>query len=271
MTFSEFEVSPDSGRPIEIYEFKLGNDRFRYTNVERDFEFQSDTYQSVPVSRSRITSSYDSKDSQVNIELPGDNIFARLYIGIIPGEFPEVTIRQLHRNDPDAEAVFVFQGFVSTVGFSEDLRQADLACRPSTSSSGRIIPRHTFQGLCNHSLYDPRCTVLEPTFEENVTVEGVDNRELTVDSGQLSTEVAEFWTAGFIEFGNEFRTIVAQSTRVMTLDFPFLNDPTGETIRILPGCDHLIASDCDLTYANIVNHGGYPYVPTKDPFGTGLD
>lgn len=275
MVFSDFEVSADQGSPVELYEFDLGGTKFRYTNVERDFVFQSNTYAATPIRRSRVISTFDAKDSQVNIELPGNNIFARLFIGVIPGEFPEITIRQLHRADPSSEAIFVFQGFVSTVGFTEDLDKADLACRPITSASGRIIPRHTYQALCNHNLYDPNCnrdgTVSEATFEENVTVDSISGRTLTIAAGQLSTEAAAFWQAGFIQFGNEYRQIVLQPVgRVMTLDLPFLEDPTGSIVRILPGCDHIIDSDCDLVYSNTINHGGSPYVAPKNPF-EGLD
>lgn len=270
MTYTAIEVSPESGTPVEVYDFTIGTTVFRNTNAERDFTFSGNLYTATPISRSRVISTIDSKDSQVSIELPGDNIFARLFVGIIPGELPTLTIRQLHRLDPASEAVFVFQGLVSTVGFSDDLKQADLACRPLTSASGRLIPRHTWQELCNHTLYDPRCTITEISREENVTVQSVSLRDLTINAGQLSTEAAEFWTNGFIQFGNEFRTISKQTVRTMTLDLPFREDPTGQTVRILPGCDHLISGDCLLVYNNVVNHGGDPYAPLKNPF-EGLD
>jgi uncharacterized phage protein (TIGR02218 family) len=270
MSFEQYEESVDSGAPLELYEFSLGLTKFRYTNAEKDFTFQTQVYTATPIERSRIISTIDSKDGQVNIELPGNNVFARLYIGIIPGEFPEITIRQLHVPDPSAEAIFVFQGSVSTVGFVDDLRKANLACRPITSASSKVIPRDTFQGQCNNNLYDDRCTISEPAFDENVTVATVVDRVVTIDSGQLSTEVAGYWLGGFIEHLNEFRSIVVQSGRIMTVDLPFLDSPAAATVRILPGCNHIIDEDCDLVYSNTVNHTGFPYVPTKNPF-EGLD
>ena len=65
----------------------------------------------------------------------------------------------------------------------------------------------------------------------------------------------------------------------MTVDLPFSANPTGEVVRILPGCDHIIDSDCQLVFqaigepladGNTINHSGYPYVPQKNPF-EGLD
>ncbi len=271
MTYTQFETSPDSGAPVELFDFTLGASNFRYVNQERDFTFLGNVYTATPVSRSNIVSSFDSKDSQISVELPGDNVFARLFIGIVPASLPEVTIRQLHLTDPAQESIFVFRGFVSTVGFSGDLSKSSLACRPLTSGSGRIVPRYTFQGLCNHVLYDESCTIQESAFQENVTVESVSGRLLTVNAGQLSNEDLNRWTGGFIQFGTEFRQIVKQPAgRVMTLDLQFLNTPAGGTIRILPGCDYVINGDCLTIYNNVVNQAGFPYVPTKNPF-EGLD
>ncbi len=277
--FVKHEISTEDGSPIELYEFILGGTPFRYTNAEQDFVYQSNEFLAAPVSRSKIVSTIDDKDSQVDVKLPGDNTFARLYIGVIPAEFPEVTIRQLHTNDIDAEAIFVFQGAVSTVGFGNNLSESSLACKPITSTSGRTVPRHTYQSLCNNSLYDPRCGELEADREEFVLCESVDgSRILTIGAGELSTEVDGHWSGGFIEFGSEFRTISVQPAgRIMTIDLPFLNDPTGSSIRILPGCNHIIGEDClnkfgtsPATGGNTVNHTGYPQVGQKNPF-EGLD
>lgn len=279
MVFSKSETGKESGTPIELYLFELGSEQFAYTNRETDITFEFITYVGTPVSRSRLVSGVDNRGAQVNITLPGNNEFTRLYIGVIPGELPSITIRQLHTNDPDSQAIFVFQGLVTTVSFTDDAKQSDVICLPITSASKRTIPRHTFQGLCNHSLYDPRCTQIEGDFEETVEVESVSGRIVTIAAGELSTEAAEFWNAGFMQLGSEFRQIVGQAGRVMTIDIPFLVDPTELDVRILPGCDHIIDSDCLLVFqaagepsedGNTINHSGFPYVPQKNPY-EGLD
>lgn len=275
MTFAPKEVSRELGTPVELYLFELDTDRFAYTNGEDSIVFDSVTYLPTPVSRSSVVSTVDSKENQIDITLPGDNAFARLYIGVIPGEFPEITIRQLHRNDPGSEAIFVFQGSVSSVGFVDNLRRAQLACQSITSASRRMMPRFTFQGLCNHNLYDGGCTEPEAANEEFATVTAVSGRTLTL-TGISNLGSTTFWRGGFIQFGNEYRTVMVQAMDVVTLDLPFLNDPTSASVRILPGCDHIIDSDCLLKFGsgpdgNVINHSGWPYVPQKNPFVTGLD
>jgi uncharacterized phage protein (TIGR02218 family) len=271
MTYASRERSKEAGKPIELFLFELGLSRFAYTNRETSITFESQIYEPIPISRSKIVTTLDNKDSQVNIRLPGDNTFARMYIGVIPGEFPEITIRQLHTNDPDSQAIFTFQGFVSTVGFMDDCKRADVACRPLTSASSRTIPRHTFQALCNHNLYDGNCTQLEADFEESPTVASVSGRQVTISAGTATNlSGSGYWEAGFIQFGNEFRTINVQADNVMTLNLPFLQAVTGQTVRMLPGCNHIIDQDCDSVFSNTLNHGGFPYVPFRNPFN-GLD
>lgn len=273
MTFAAIETSPDSGSPIELYLFEIGGERFAYNNTEQDVTVAAILYEASPVKRSRITLSSDAVNSRVTVELPGDNLFSRLYIGVIPGELPQVTISQYHETDPDEEIFLIFDGFVSTVGFSNNLRQADIICSPITAATGKFVPRHTFQSLCNHSLYDDFCTQQETDFEETVTVDSISDRLMTLSG--LSTTAAGYWEGGFIQIGTEYRQIMTQASNVMTLDLPFLENPVGMPARALPGCDHVIDGDCQNTFGtgpagNSLNHGGFPYVPSKNPF-EGLD
>lgn len=267
MTFIEYELSTDDGSPVELYEFSLLGTRYLYTNAEQNVVVGIDTFVSTPgIGHSEIVSTTEQSAAQVDVFLPGDNTFARLYVGILPGELPTLTIKEMHTNDPDSETVFSFQGDVAAVGFVDDFSKAELACKPITSANDRNMLRHTFQGLCNHMLYDERCGASEVNFQENVTVSSVVDRVVTIGPGELSTEVAGYWDDGFVQFGNEYRWIVSASANVFTVDIPFLESPAGSTVRVLPGCDLTIDSDCELVFGRVVSHGGSPYVPQKNPF-----
>ena len=50
----------------------------------------------------------------------------------------------------------------------------------------------------------------------------------------------------------------------------------GSTVVVLAGCDHSVTT-CDTkfntpedTQSNVINYGGFPFVPGKNPFETGL-
>jgi hypothetical protein len=40
----------------------------------------------------------------------------------------------------------------------------------------------------------------------------------------------------------------------------------GTTVTLFPGCDHTLAT-CSGKFSNTANYGGFPFMPTKNPFG----
>jgi len=52
---------------------------------------------------------------------------------------------------------------------------------------------------------------------------------------------------------------------------PFSTSPMGQTVKCNKGCKHRVTADCLNRFANTANYGGFPYVPKKNPFQTGLD
>jgi hypothetical protein len=40
----------------------------------------------------------------------------------------------------------------------------------------------------------------------------------------------------------------------------------GQAVTLYPGCDHTTTT-CDGKFSNLNNYGGFPHIPTKNPFG----
>ena len=43
----------------------------------------------------------------------------------------------------------------------------------------------------------------------------------------------------------------------------------GQTVDVFAGCDHSLAI-CESKFANVINYGGFPFVPIKNPFNSSL-
>lgn len=76
--------------------------------------------------------------------------------------------------------------------------------------------------------------------------------------------------------GDDHRLILSQSGDDVTLLLPFPETIVGSTVVLLAGCDHSITT-CDTkfntpedTLSNVINYGGFAFVPNKNPFETGL-
>lgn len=60
------------------------------------------------------------------------------------------------------------------------------------------------------------------------------------------------------------RTIVRLSGGNISLLQPFLSAvSTGDQFRLLPGCDHTVAT-CNATFNNLLRYGGFPYIPPPE-------
>lgn len=270
MTFPFFETSQESGDPLELYEFRLGTDTFDFVTSEDEIFITAlgKTFDPEVISRKRVVMSTDNKIDRVTVSVPGDNLFVTKYIDIVPGQRATLTIFRLHRSDVDQDTIVVFKGIVQAVTFKKNNKVAELLVLPLTAASTRTTPRFTYQNLCNHMLYDSRCKIAESAFEFNFTVTAVNGNIVTVPGA--AAQGADFFESGFIQFGNDFRLVKAQSGDDLTLSIRFVTDPLTQTVRVQAGCKHRLITDCQDKFANVDNFGGFPFVPRKNPF-EGLD
>ncbi len=287
MTFEAFETSNEAGQPIELYKFTAGTLIFRFTSAEDEIVVGitapaniQGTYESIPIKRSRIqTSANASRTDGIQVEMPSSTAFAQRYINIVPGVRTQLEIFRFHRGDtPTPEFVTAFKGDVQTVAFTQQARLATMQVHSIARAKSRALPRFTYQGPCNHMLYDKRCKILEtdPAFEKFLTVAAIDTTQtvLTVTGAGGFSPAADFFVSGFLEFDDDFRTVVAQGgvgNEDLTMLVPFIVSPVGQTIRALAGCKLRLVTDCLSKFANVVNFGGFPYVPKKNPFTSGVD
>lgn len=273
MTFAPFETSVESSQPIELYEIILGTQTFYYTSAEDDITISPFVYEAIPITRGKIQQGPEDGNRTLEIDLPGSNIFARKYIGSVPSERAQLTIKRLQRPDfPGPEVITLFEGFVKSVAFSENGRKAKLAVEPAISASSRSIPRYTYQGSCNHVLYDVRCQVddTNPAYRHTGIVTAVNGSVVTVTGADGFTD--GWFTGGSSEAlgGLDARLILDHVGEDITLLLPFPYDLIGQSLILLAGCAHDIAT-CKSKFDNVINYGGFAFVPTKNPFDTGID
>lgn len=279
MVFDTLETGSESGQPIELYEFRIGSGTpTRYTSSENDVALTVtlETYTALEISRSELTEEINNPSTnQISVRMPADTDFVQQFRTIAPGQRASLTIYRIHRADigGSEDRVVIFKGTVRNVSFVKNGREAVLQILPITSAMSRQVPRRTYQNLCNHMLYDSRCTLNkdDSSFRLTSTVTAVSNDVITVSGAAAFNALADFFEAGYVEFNNDFRTIVEQSGDDLTLIAPFLNSPLGQSVFVRAGCKHRGVTDCQDKFSNEDNYGGFLYVPSKNPFATGLD
>ena len=271
MTFAALETSRESGQVLELYTFTFGLEVFRFTSFQRNINWQGFAYTAEPLSRTNTEAAVEDQAGQVTITLPLDNPVPQKFIVNVPGQVGTVQILRAHATDPAEEVIVLFDGFIANVAFDGEL-EAKILCNPNTKIFNRSAPRFTYLGLCNHILYDERCKVDISLFQFTGLVSSVSGNDITVN-GAGGVGPADNFVGGFSRFPagslDDARMILAQSGDVMTLLLPFAASVIGQDIDLFAGCAHDLTV-CDVKFDAVLNYGGFPFVPRKNPFGTRL-
>lgn len=276
MTYSANETSQQGGRPVEIYRFVLGGETFEYTSNESAVVVDSLTYHPEAIRRGRITQGDEARSAAIEVTVPGENEFATKYVANAPGQMALLTIRRFHRGD--AEVKLIFDGVVESISFTEDLILARIHAAPAPAATSRQVPLYTFAGSCQNVLFDDRCKVdpNDPEFHHVGGVTLVAGNEITVNGASGFPDGS--FTGGYVEtLDGDARLVLEHTGDVLKLLLPFPLDPTGTNVTVFVGCNHLAGGDCrnkfftdEDTESNLLNFHGFPFVPNKNPFETGL-
>jgi hypothetical protein len=273
VSYDAENTGEETGRPIDLVEFGVGAEVFRFTGSEDALTVLSLAYEPVAINRDVATvGGEESRTQTISIRLPASHPFAAKYKGVPPGQKTTCTIKSVHRGDlTDPRVEFV--GIVRTVGFDDLGEEAEIFVLPLTGALLRTVPRFRFHGLCNHVLYDAGCGVNQALFT-HVGIGGAtaDPRIITISNLDAAKGVG--WaTGGFVEVGGDNRGVWRHvATNTLVLAVPFRQSVGGATASVYAGCDHRYDGDCSSTkFDNQDRHGGFHFVPTKNPFATRLN
>lgn len=279
MTYDAFANTVDGSRPVEVYRFVQGGVTFDWTSAEDEVTVDSVPYAAESISRGRISQSPQDRGTILEITVPITNGFAKRYRASTPAARASIVIKSVQRSDfPGPEAVTIYDGFVVSVGFTAEMKEAVIACRPVEAAASRPVPRFSYQSLCNHDLFDDNCKVddTDSRWRLSATVSAQAGATITVPGAGAFG--ADWWVGGVVEIngGDDVRTVVAQSGNDLQLMLPFPTSVNGESVTVLAGCDHT-PTICDTKFdtpedvdSNIINYGGFAFVPTRNPFQTGI-
>ena len=276
MSYEVIETSVDDGSPMEIYHFQqAGGLSYTYNSGDVIVSYQGVSYTPEALNRNEIVVNGHTSESPLNVKVPSSNPLALSHVKTVPFSKISLTIHRFHRGDvvngviDPAEVILVWKGTVKSVSWEGSI--ATIECGLLSSALQRQGPTKMYQRLCRHMLYDDQCTVAEDAHKVSGLVTIPDPEKPTeLTMAEAAGEPAGKLTAGYARLGaNEYRTIILHSGASITLASAFPSLQTGESLTLFAGCDRSIAT-CNTTFSNVENYGGFPYIPTKNPFITGF-
>ncbi len=269
MSYSDYEKSAESGRPIELYHFTLATTHYRYTSAEDTYNWSSQDWLPRQISRTAPSQSSEERRQQMEIILPASDPVAIHYIGIVPGQPMTLEITRVHRDDPAQEGLVLWDGRITGASYQKGAVQCVLQGLTTEATFSRPLPRFKYQSMCNHVLYDTLCTINKASHIYTNTVSGVSGDVITV-TGLGSAEADDWAKGGYVTLDDEdWRLILDHTGDDLTLLLPFEQSAVGQSVDVFAGCDHSLTV-CNTKFSNTINFGGFPYVPTRNPFATGI-
>lgn len=274
MTYATYETSAEDRTPIELFEIAVGANEYFFTSAAEPYESLGRTYEPLAgLQRQEIQLSQEARQNILNVKMPASHPFIKKFIRIVPGNIATMKIFNFHRLDGGTpQRTLQFAGSVQSVAFSKYGHLAEVGLVPISTLTKRIIPRDTFQALCNNNLYGNRCKVSEAAFTYSGSISSMVLDVVTVD-GLNAAKGGTWAVGGFLtnSLREDYRMILAQSSDAITVLKPFPPEITvvGETFDVIAGCDHSI-DVCHSKFSNVVNFRGWAWVPWRNIFAKGI-
>ncbi|UIS24835.1 DUF2163 domain-containing protein [Aeromonas phage pAEv1812] len=277
MTYQALDTSTDRGQPIELLEIQYapGDDHvIRTTSGDRDVTVGGHLYTAFATNRDAFDDEGNPDDAkQLSIRVPRDHPFIKKFD---EQEFPNmvaIRIKRCHLDDPDLGTYNMWSGRM--VGLAYEHPWMVIGGEKIATSLSRTGCRIRYMRQCPHTLYMPRCWVDKEAHKAEVKVWDVDSSKTQVRFSTLPGGPTDF-VGGILKFGELTRFIIKQEVyglqnqRLLTLSRPLLDLTSMASVTLYPGCDRLAAT-CDTKFHNLLNYGGFDYIPPKGPFqGTSI-
>jgi uncharacterized phage protein (TIGR02218 family) len=265
MSFLSIETSRSSGQPFELYEFTYGPFIYRYNTTASEVVISGFTYVPMQLSRQNITLTSDVRRSQLQINAPADFEVASFFRASIPATPISVTIKKKHRND--AEVITEWIGRIMTAEWKHS--GVTLICESYyTAIQGNANFRY-YNYSCPHMLYGSRCKVNRVNYKVVAIVQTIQGNIIT--SSTFGSYASKYFTGGYLMFHDyatgfmHTRHIVAHSGNTITMSGQIPELAITKEVEVYPGCDHTL-NTCKTKFSNLLNFGGFPWIPTKNPF-----
>lgn len=263
MTYQTYEDSLSSGAPVELYELIQGVTRWNFCSAANSITYLGQVFEPSTITRDRIKQTSDIFKDSLKLTFPRSDSFASQFLGFAPEEVTTVTIFRGHTNDTDGEFIVYWKGRV--VGAKTSGNKIEIECESVFTSIRRPGLRARFEYACRHTLYGSGCGVNRELYKHVGTVLSISGGlEITVSGA--SSEADGFYTGGiFVSAEGSARFITSHVGDVVTISRTISDLVGSQSATIYPGCDHLTGT-CNTKFNNLDNHGGFPWIPSRNPF-----
>lgn len=270
MSYTDYELSPEDGLPIELYQFALNTQVWRFTSGMENIMHDGHEYLAVPIKRGETEDVADATKANLEITIARNSTMGDMFKVTPPSEYLTVTILQYHDgmnlNNAQNKTIVVWKGRVTNFAWRGD--EIVMTGESIFSSLQRLGATRTYSRACSHTLYGTRCRVNRDNFAESFTPTSVIGLTLGIATGKT----AKWFAGGYLTYRNadtgvlERRAIVESTPTSVTVNaIPVGLVANATEVTLYAGCDHTHTT-CDSKFNNVENFGGQPFIPIVNIF-----
>jgi uncharacterized phage protein (TIGR02218 family) len=269
MSFADREESVCGGAPVEMYQFQSSDGTWLSTSADHYVEMQGKLFAPAAIKRTQTNQDNDAKNGHITVTVAHTHPVAAKFVAFIPTSPLSLTIFRSHVGEPGDVGVVVFSGRVLSARFAEG-DTCEMDCAPDSEMLTRNVASQVYQKQCNRVLFDAGCGVSASghRLESTVTAVGAFGGSLTVAGADAQPN--GWWAYGYAERANgDRRMVTSHSGVVVVLIMPFSSMAANEAIILYAGCDRMFTT-CRNKFGNAQNFLGFPWIPSKNPFSSGV-
>ncbi|CAQ45381.1 DUF2163 domain-containing protein [Stenotrophomonas maltophilia] len=261
-------MSQNPLQEVELYAFTSNSAQFRLTPHEFDVDLDGEHYLSLSIQRNELALGAEAAKSALELKLPPDCALVRhLLAASLTGDTTSVALRIARKSDWGGDwwiSGTRWLGRVLGVEIAEDV--ARIRCESAQVSLKRIGLRRLYSRQCSHVLYSAACGATP--ISASAFVSNLYGRRVELDGG-VPGSVSGGLTGGWLQTPDGMRhMIIGEDGNNVELLYPVAIAP-GTEVLLTVGCDHSTAT-CQSRFNNLDNYGGFPAIPSKNPFSTGV-
>lgn len=246
----------------------------RFTSHDQNLLYNSNSYQSIPISRTNIAYHTDLQVDKVDVSfgLIGVTIGESLYsipkiirTGILRNA--HVVISLVDYVALDSEKI-LFYGYV-TGGISYNRGICTLSVGSLLDKLNEKFPKYIYSEFCQHQLFSTYCGLDKTAWRGSNAITNSSDNTFYSPMLTFNSSNQNFYLKGEIQFTsgpNEglSRSIIYHGDGYVKVLIPFPEtSDAGDTFYAWPGCDKA-GITCDYKFDNYANFMGFEYCPKPE-------
>lgn len=253
----------------ELYRFSEQNSAtiWAFTDGNEEVTYGGDTYVPASISRSEAEVKNEISKANLSVQMSLNNEAGLRWLSDNGEKIVTLTIFE---RDKGGAFNVVWKGRLASI--APGMTEITLKMESIFTSLRRPGLRTRYQRSCRHALYGRGCYIDPEAFDLAGTATAV-TAVKTFTIAAAATKPNGYFIGGMLKAADGTLSYiinhVGNQITIQRLSYSLAQEIEGGfpfNVTLYPGCDHT-RQTCNDKFNNLLNYGGFDFIPTKNPMG----